>query len=693
MDTFFHAASVAVIGVSPRPQNLGRRIVMNLQRQNYNGVIYAVGPRGGTFLGHYIYKSVEEIERPVELAVILTPAPTVPETVRSCGRAGIKRIVIESGGFAELGPEGDALTRALDDAAREFGIRFVGPNGIGTFNVANGLCVGFPIFPLSRFGGTSIVTQSGGVGLTYLVEFESESVGVSKFTSVGNKLNIDEVDLLEYLRDDPATERMVFYLESFSRAREFCRLAATSDKPIIVHKSNTSALSQSIAASHTTAMLSDDRVADAALRQAGVIRTATIRGALDAAKICSLPPMKGPRMGIVSRSGGHAVIATDTCAARGFPLPEFDPRVLELAQRHVRAGVIKLQNPLDLGDLFEIDTYKEILADILSQPQIDGVVFLLVYHSLESEGRVESLIDHVDGIVKKHRKPIALVLQSWPEEVVRMKKYSHFPIFATAEEAVEALYVSRKRYRGLQRRTESIPKIRVNRKETAAILTQGAGKPHLGRAAFDVLERYGIPVVETRFAQTATEAAAHAKEIGFPVVLKTESPQAVHKTDVDGVALGLTRAADVKQAFADLKDGLARHVRRGAFEGAIVQPMAPRGLELFVGGTRDRDFGPVIVLGWGGTVAEALGPPIIRLAPISKKEALRMIDELPARRLLDGIRKYPAMDLSAIADLIVRASLLIAEQGALAEMDLNPVRLYAKGKGALVLDARMIVRS
>jgi len=690
MDTLFDAKSIAVIGVSPRPFNLGQRILKNLQERNYPGVVYPVGPRGGNLLGHYIYKSVEEIERPVELAVILTPATTVPEIVRSCGRAGIKWIIIESGGFSELGREGEALSRELEAAAAEFGIRFLGPNGIGTYNVANGQCLGFPFFPMSSFGGTSIVTQSGGVGLTYLVLFHSESVGVSKFASVGNKMNIDEVDLLEYLIKDPSTSQIVFYLESFKRGREFCRLIAGSEKPIIVHKSNTSELSRSIAASHTTAMLSNDRVADAALRQAGALRSSTIHGTLDGAKVFSIPPMKGNRMGIVSRSGGHAVIAADTCAARGFVLPPFRREVLEMTQKHVRAGVIKLQNPLDLGDLFEIDTYKKILSDVLSQPQIDGVMFQLVYHStLESSG-VEELLNHVEEIVAKHKKPIALVLNSWPEEIVRMKKYSQFPIFSMAEDAVEALFVSLERYRHVRRRAEPIPKIRARRKAAAETLREGRGLPHLGFGACEVLDAYGIPAVPTRFAAGAKEAVRAAGELGYPVVLKIESPQAVHKTDTDGVVLNLARPADVRTAFQNIRDSLLAHDPEAEFQGVTVQPMAKKGLELFVGASRDPDFGPLVIIGWGGTVAEALGPPIIRLAPISRKEALRMIDELPARRLLDGIRKYPALDVEALADVIVRAAILINEQDDLKEMDLNPVKLYARGQGALVLDARMI---
>ncbi len=690
MDKFFNAKSIAVIGVSAKPTNLGRRILMNLQAHEYPGVVYPVGPGGGTFLGHYIYKSVEDIGRPVDLAVILTPAKFIPAIVRQCGKAGIKHVIVESGGFAETDKKGRKLADELREAASQYGIRYMGPNGIGTSNPAAGVCLGFPIFPVNRPGGTSIITQSGGVGLSYLIEMEAESMGVAKFASMGNKMNVDEVDLLEYFMEDPRTSRVVCYLESFSRGREFCELVARYDKPVIVHKSNVGELSSKIAASHTTAMLSDNKVVDEALRQRGAYRAHSIRGSIDAAKVFSLPPMTGRRVGVVSRSGGHAVIAADTCDKRGFTLPPFRKHVLELAQKHVRAGVIKLQNPLDLGDLFETETYKEILSDIVQQEQIDGIVFLLAYFTASRPKPLEGLLDHVEEMAEKHQKPIALVLHTWPELLVKMKKRSTFPIFASAEDAVEALYISHAHHERVMRRNEAIPRFKAGRKIAERILAENKGAAHLGAAAYDVLDAYGIPAVKTRAAASSTQAVRLAKDMGYPVVMKVESPDASHKTDVGGVKLNLQNASEVKKAFSDIRKSLFDLDPKAEFAGVTVQPMIRGGLEFIVGAHRDPDFGPLVILGWGGTIAEAVGPPIIRLAPISRKEAFRMIEKLPAHKIIRGLRNYPPLDASALADVIVRASKMIAELSNLVEMDLNPVRVRRKGKGAVALDARMI---
>ncbi len=690
MDTFFNAKSIAVIGVSARADNMGRRILMNLQRYHFPGVVYPVGPSGGTFLGHYIYKSVEEIGRPVELAVILTPAKFIPAIVHQCGKIGIRRVIVESGGFAETDRQGRKLADELRCAAEENDIRFLGPNGIGTSNPAAGICLGFPAFPINAVGGTSIITQSGGVGLTYLIEMEVESMGVAKFASVGNKMNVDEVDLLEYFMEDPKTSRVVCYLESFARGREFCDLVARYDKPVIVHKSNVGELSSKIAASHTTAMLSDDRVVNEALRQRGAYRARSIRGAINAAKVFSLPPMTGTRVGVVSRSGGHAVIAADTCDRRGFTLPSFHKHVLELAQQHVRAGVIKLQNPLDLGDLFEMDTYKKIMSDVVMQEQIDGIVLLLAYFSASEPKPLEGLLDHIKEIVEKHQKPIVLVLHTWPELLVRMKKRSAFPIFETAEEAVEALYTSHAHHERVMRRSEAIPRFKADKKTATRILAENKGASHLGAAAYDIIEAYGIDAAKTRVAGSAAEAVRAAKALGYPVACKVESPDASHKTDVGGVLLNLQKGADVKNAFDKIRASLLAANPKANFQGVLVQSMERRGLEFIVGAHRDPDFGPLVILGWGGTIAEAVGPPIIRLAPVSRKEAFRMIDKLPAHRIIEGLRNYPAVDAPALADIIIRVSRMIVDLNDLAEMDLNPVRVWRKGRGGMALDARII---
>ncbi|MBW1804686.1 MAG: CoA-binding protein, partial [Deltaproteobacteria bacterium] len=353
---FFYPENITVIGVSPDIGNLGKNIVMNCLQAGFQGEIIPVGLRKGVTYGQRILQSVEDIDRDVQLAVILTPARTIPDILEQCGRKGIKRAVIESSGFSELGEEGKPLEKDCLQVAGEYGIRFIGPNCIGVINLENGMALPFmqlrsDISP----GPVSILTQSGGVGLSYLEFLAEENIGLNKFVSMGNKLNVNENDLLSYLIQDESTKIILVYLEGFSNGRQFIEIASKSDKPILVHKSNRFRTSSGIASSHTAALFTDDRLVNFALEQAGCVRVNTINDALEYIKSFTLPPLKGKRLAVVSRSGGHAVVAADACAYYGFHLPPFSEGFLKKFESQFRAHVIRLQNPLDLGDLFELE--------------------------------------------------------------------------------------------------------------------------------------------------------------------------------------------------------------------------------------------------------------------------------------------------------------------------------------------------
>ena len=356
---FFYPRSIVVIGVSPERTNLGKNILQNCLTFEYSGEVLSAGIKEGVVYGQRIHPSVEALDRPVDLAVILTPARTVPGILEQCGRKGIRWAVIESGGFSELGEDGTVIEQACCEVAKRYGIRFVGPNGIGVANLENGLAL--PFWPLRedlKTGPVSVLAQSGGVGLSYLGFLAEESIGVNKFVSMGNKLDVDENDLLEYLIQDEGTRVILLYLEGFTDGRRFLEIASRSGKPILVHKSNRFETSASIAHSHTTALFSDDILVDNALKQAGCIRVNTMNEAMDYIRALTMPPLRGNRLAVVSRSGGHAVIAADACAHYGFELPSFPAELLEKVEKRLRAHVIRLQNPLDLGDLFDLDFYE-----------------------------------------------------------------------------------------------------------------------------------------------------------------------------------------------------------------------------------------------------------------------------------------------------------------------------------------------
>ncbi len=687
MQGFFDARHVAVFGVSTKSNNLGQRILNNLLAYGYGGRISLIGRGGGALAGHPIRESLAECDGEIDLAVVLTPAPTIPAIFAQCAARGIKRIVVESGGFNELGGEGDRLTAELTRIAREYDLRFVGPNGIGVVDNHRGLAVPFPIFPRPAQGPTSIITQSGGVGLLYANYLLQEGLGMAKFVSVGNKVNVDENDLLPYFERDEHTGIILAYLESVPDGRRLFEAIRAARKPVIVHKSNVSDASATIAGSHTAALMNNDAVVSAALRQAGAVRTDRVDETVAAVKAFLLPPMPGNRVMVVSRSGGHAIIAADSCAKVGFEFAELPASFYDSVRQKTRADVIRLGNPLDLGDLFDIEAYLAIMAECMAQPNVDGVIFLFIYLSAYKQDVLMRLIDHAEKLTRDHQRPLALVIHTWPEEMARIKRLTRFPLFDTAEEAVAALAAGRDRAAFRRHAPRRTP--RVHRPDAAATLIAGAlGQAYLRQdQAFALLDAYGIAHPPVCLATTAAEAARAAKGWGGgPVALKVESPQAMHKTDVGGVLLDRQGPAAIRAAFAQLQQNLLARHKRARFDGALVMPMAPKGVELIAGAKRDPSFGPVVLLGWGGVAAEAMEKVSLRLAPLTKWEAEQMIAELPGQKLFAGFRGRPAVDRRALADLLLRLGQLAHLPG-VAEIDLNPVRVYAKG--ALALDARV----
>lgn len=685
MRQFFYPASVAVVGVSARPGNLAKNIVRNLEAFGFAGPIYQVSPRGGEWHGRKVYRSLEELPQTPELAVILTPAATVPEIVRACGRRGVRRLIVESGGFRELGDERDSLAAELEEAAREYDIRFIGPNCIGVVCTDSGLAVPFPLIPkVPRRGGVSIVAQSGGVGLTYLHALGLERVGLAKFVSVGNKQNVDENDLLAYLAEDPQTEVILLYLESIPQGRRLYELIRACPKPVVVHKANIAPASNAIARSHTAALANDDQVVEAALAQAGAIRVRGVSECIQVVKGLTLPPMRGRRLAVISRSGGHAVVAADAVHRAGLALAEFPSDYTQAIARHTRASVIRLQNPLDLGDLFDFEVYVQALAGALDMEQVDGVLFVHGARGPEAPASRRFVIQ-AGRLCREKGKPVALVLLMDPEELAAVAPELDIPIFPAPEEGITALAAlaraeEAEEIRRSQSRDEP-PEIDLER---AARLLDAAGPDgglelpealHLAAAA-------GVPVAEFVVALEPKEAAEAARFLGGRVVLKAVVPGGGHKTEAGGVILNLRRPEAVERAAEMLMTRLdcARLVVMRQMEGSA---------ELIVGAKQDPSFGAVVLVGLGGVAAEALGDVSLRLAPVSAAEAAVMLEELRGRALLEGFRGRPPVDRLALVDLLRRVAALAAGLPRLAELDLNPVQ--AGPTGVVCVDARAMV--
>lgn len=696
MREFFYPNSVAVIGVSSRPTNLGRNIVANLVEYEFNGIVYAVGPSGGMVETRRIYHTVGDIPDHVDLAVIFTPAKTVPGVLEECGQKGIRWVVIETAGFREYGEEGKQLEDEIVRIADKYGIRFVGPNCIGVMNMENGLCVPFPrLKKFVKAGDVSMISQSGGVGMSVLNLMANEGLRLNKFVSVGNVLDTSAEDLMAYMNEDPGTAVIFVYLESINNGRRLMEVARKSRKPILIFKANIGRLGQKIAQSHTASLTSDDKVVEAAFRQAGVLRVHDATTLGNNMKILRLPPMRGKRLAIISRSGGHAVIAADACELSGFELAHFPESFLREIEKHFRASVIKLTNPLDLGDLFDLNVYAQIVEQTLQLEDVDGVVFLHTSLSESENLTSRALLERIMILVEQYQKPVAYYLSTVAQEISYLKQNYAFPVFTQVVETIRALEISQ-RYDFLAQRLQKEREIEAfdvdqNQAKKLVETAREEKRDLLLSEALSLLEMYGIPTVQGRCAQTVDEALAAAQEIGYPVAIKIISEQISHKSDVGGVQLNLRNPESLAEAFTEMVQRIKEQFPQADLGGVLVQPMVSGGRELILGGRQDPQFGPVVVVGLGGIFVEILNEVSVRVAPLARWEAREMIEELRGAQILKGARGDQPSDIEAVVDALLRLAQLLQDFPEIKEIDINPLRVFYQGEGCRALDARMLI--
>jgi len=681
----FYPESIVVIGVSERPDNLARNIVGNLRAFDYKGKVFAVGRREGIVHGVPIVDSLDRVPDGIDLAVILTPAATVPDIMEACGRKGIRSVVIESGGFSEFSEEGRRLEQKLLEIARRWDMHFVGPNCISVINAETGVCLPFgPIIPMNaRLGPVSVISQSGGVSLTYLDRLCLSGVGVNKAVSIGNKTDLDETDYLAYLLQDPGTRIICMYLESIDDGRKLMDLARHSEKPIIIHKVNRSKTSQRIAFSHTSALADDDRIVSAAFRQAGILRAEDIRDSVAIAQGLALPPVRGNDLVIISRSGGHAVIAADAAERYGFHLAPLPEEFLEKVHAFFSADVIAVTNPIDLGVIFDFELYARIVEECLRTLSPDAVLLINTYSSAEAEG-ARRLARRVEEIVRESERPIALCIYSQGLETHEVQKHVNLPVFAEIEDALRGLAASRDWNRWRTRGVETTGQVSyVEPQETQRPLTRsGILTPE---EALALCQTYEIPIAPFEVADDPEQAVRAANQLGYPVALKVLAKEIVHKSDVGGVVLQLPDEAAVRREAAAM---LARISHPSKL---MVQRMVKEGLDVILGGKRDRSFGPVVMFGLGGTHVEVFDDVTFRVAPLSRSDAEEMIEEIRGKQMLSRTRGRPAVDREALSNALLSISRMLLENPGITELDINPLVVFERGAEAV--DARAVVES
>ncbi len=688
LEQLFYPKSVVVIGVSENPDNLARVIAQNLFEFQFNGEIFLVGRRKGILFGREIYPSMDYLRKGIDVAIILTPANTIPDIMESCGRKEIRWAIIESGGFSEYSEEGARLEKEVLRIARKWGIRIVGPNGIGVINLENNFVASFP--PLNRKavrkGKVSLLVQSGGVSLTYLNLLSSANLGVSKMVSMGNKIDLNEIDYLRYLIQDPDTEIIGLYLESIQRGRELLDMASTTSKHIILHKANIGETSKEIAKLHTSALANDDQIVDTALRQSGIIRAKDFRSFINAVKILSLPPMKGNDLVILSRSGGIAIIAADSAERYGFRLFPMKKSFQERIHNYFRAKVIKPTNPLDLGDLFDFNLYIKILEQVLKIKEVDGMIFqhAAIGDEVQPSRR---LIHTAKELSFRYQKPIAFCYLTEEEELAFIKRTFDFPIFTEPEDALSALAISREYYRKRNLSKEKPPEYSVdfNRAKRLIRRAQKEERDSTLPEALEMIRAYGIPVADFQVVSRKEEIKRAMDRIGSPVAIKLISKELTHKSDIGGVALHIDQIEKAEEAYEFMK-----RIDKKKFNGVLFQKMVPGGKEVILGGKRDPSFGPVVLFGLGGIYVEVLKETSLRLAPITRADAEEMIFEVKGANLLRGVRGERPSDLSALVENLLRVSRLMLDFPEIEGIDINP--LIVLEKGAIAVDARIMIR-
>lgn len=685
LEKLYAPKDVVIIGVSPSPRNLARNIVGNLMELGFGGEVFLVGRSQGFLFGHRIRQTVDQVPDGIDLAVIMVPARVVPEVLEQCGKKGIKHAIIQTGGFRELGEEGEKIEKQMRKVALQYGIKFVGPNCLGVISPSTGL--GAVFLPIKRFwqkGNVSVVAQSGGVGVTYLYQLASENIGLARFFSIGNKMSLDETDYIRMLNEDEETGVIAMYLEDIHRGREFFHALLETKKPVIIQKANRTPQGRKVAFSHTAAIAQDDKVLSQALRQANVIRANTVAEMISYIKTFQLPPFKGNRCAIIARSGGHAVIAADSAYDAQFELPEFPTDFLDMVKGSFQSEIIKRGNPLDLGDLYDFDQYAKIMEMAASLPNIDVVVMIHEYFAILEGEQSRKLLPKAREIANRFNKPVCLVLYTDEREIAHLKREYHFPFFTSIEETFSALQVAMHWHsKGASEHVYEVS----HKKETFGIEKYiKQGKKILLVEGFEILSKLGIQSPEYKFLQKEEEAC---EDVRFPVAVKVILRQLSHKSDVGGVRLNVDNHQTLKETIKDM------WVRFGTFEegeGILVQSMVKHGIEMIVGGLRDQCFGPVITVGAGGIFVEMLKDIAMRLAPVSLDEALTMIKELKTYKLLKGYRNMPEADIDALANIIVKVSNLITMVEDIQEIDLNPVIVKPLGDGASVVDVRILLK-
>jgi acetyltransferase len=695
---FFEPSSVAVIGASSNPTKLGYAVLRNLVEGGYaqRGRVYPINPGTREILGYPAYPSVVDVPDAIDLAVVVIPYPHVPEALRTCGQKGIPAAIVISAGFREAGREGLERELELVSIAHQYNIRLVGPNCLGVIDTFTPLNATFAAGnPPS--GPLAFMSQSGALGTAVLDIALAGRLGLSKFVSLGNKADVSEIDLLEAWKDDGHTRVILIYTEGMPNGQEFIRVArrVTQKKPVVAIKSGVTQAGSRAVSSHTGSLAGSEQAYQAAFQQAGVLRADSMEALFDMALALGYqPPLQGDRIAIITNAGGPGILATDALERAGLTLARFELETIYKLEQYL-PDAASAANPVDvLGDALA-DRYQFALEPVANDPNVDGLLVLLTPQAMTE---IDATAEVVSRLANKINKPL---LACFMGEVkiksgIDILTAHGVPNYPFPERAASALRAMADYRRIRSRPTPEYTTLEVNRKAVREVIDRVIAENRLtiGDAeAREILKAYGLRIPRSEIAETPERAIEIANQVGYPVVLKIASPDILHKTDVGGVKVGLSNAADVRDAYELITYRAQRYVPDARIWGCLVQEMVPPGgLEVLVGMNRDPQFGPLITFGLGGIYVETLKDVTFRVTPFSAQEAEEMLSEIRAHSLLDGVRGQPPADKNAIIDALLRISQLVQDFPEIAELDINPLMVYPQKQGAIAIDMRLVLK-
>jgi acetate---CoA ligase (ADP-forming) len=712
LDALFRPRAVAVIGASRERGTIGAEILHNLIARGFQGPVYPVNPKAGFVQSVLAYPTIEAVPGPVDLAVLVVPAAAVPPILEACGRAGVAAVVVISAGYRETGEEGARRERVLVECARRHGMRLVGPNCLGLLNTEPAVSLDATFAPTYPSAGRiAFSSQSGALGLAILEHSAQLNLGISHFVSVGNKADVSGNDLLEYWEQDPGTDLILLYLESFGNPRRFTQIARRVGrrKPIVAVKSGRTGAGQRAAASHTGSLAGSDAAVDALCLQSGVIRTDTIEELFDVAMLLAHQPVpRGNRVAIVTNAGGPGIMATDACESHGL-------QVVTLADETVTAlraflpREASTRNPVDMIASAAPESYEKAVRLTASDPGVDAVLAIYVPPVVTRPLDVAQAI--VRGTADAAREARALGRAPKPvltcfmgshgvPEGLRSLQEGQIPSYAFPESAAIAL-ARVVRYGRWLAEPEGASRIfaDVDARRAQAALARARAQADAGEGTWldpgetrELLAAYGLATPLARVVHDEAEAVRAAAAAGGPVVLKLVSATIAHKSDVGGVVLDLRSESEVRDAFRGIQARLEARGLLSQIEGVLVQPMIREGVEAIVGVTHDRSFGPLVMFGIGGVHVELLRDVAFRVHPLTDRDARDLVRSVRGFPLLEGYRGAAPGDVAALEELLLRVSQLAGDHPEIAEMDLNPLKVLPPGRGCVVVDARVLVR-